>query len=349
MQELALLMPGAATAEQLPTSDLPVDANSLLDGAALTDAGAAGIAGDAAAQQHPGATLAQLQAGNVRSDDKPVQDVTDLLEKARGAAAVEQSAVERGAVEQDAIRSAVSERRELQKSREAEERMEGGKEKIEGGSTLETLAGAFVGSERGAAAPAAPVQMHTQMHASPAGSALEGLSATALAHKWVPANAGPAEVPSTPATARIDTPLGAPGWGEAFQQKIVWLVDRQQQSAELHVNPPNLGPVEVMLEMREDGTHIAFCSPHAAVREAIEANLSDLRTAMGERGLSLGEAMVSSDSSAARQHFANDGQGGGNARHAGRSAAQAGGATLVGAEAPRRQVTVTRSLVDTFA
>ena len=54
----------------------------------------------------------------------------------------------------------------------------------------------------------------------------------------------------------------------AFSQRVVWLVDRQQQSAELHVNPPpHLGPVEVMLNLKDDGAHIAFCSPHAAVRD----------------------------------------------------------------------------------
>ena len=31
---------------------------------------------------------------------------------------------------------------------------------------------------------------------------------------------------------RVDTPLGAPGWNEAFQQKVVWMVDRQLEGAE---------------------------------------------------------------------------------------------------------------------
>ena len=142
---------------------------------------------------------------------------------------------------------------------------------------------------------------------------LDGLSSTSLLAKWALPQSVASDASPTPASARIDTPLGASGWGDAFQQKIVWLVDRQQQSAELHVNPPHLGPVEIMLSMDDEGARIAFCSPHAAVREAIEASLPDLRTALGERGLSLGEAMVSADSGAAREQLAQNGRG--SARH----------------------------------
>ena len=55
--------------------------------------------------------------------------------------------------------------------------------------------------------------------------------------------------------------------------------------------------------MSDDAAQIAFVSPHAAVREAIEASLQDLRTALGERGLALGQAFVSADSGQAREQF----------------------------------------------
>lgn len=175
--------------------------------------------------------------------------------------------------------------------------------------------------------------------------ALDGLASTALGARWAagqPAIASAAAA-QTPVTARIDTPLGASGWGEAFQQKIVWLVDRQQQSAELHVNPPHLGPVEVSLSLAEDGTHIAFSSPHAAVREAIEASLADLKTALGEKGLSLGQATVGADSQAAREQLQ------GEAR-TGAAGTRNGGATGdAAAELPLAPRVVQRGLVDIFA
>ena len=173
--------------------------------------------------------------------------------------------------------------------------------------------------------------------------ALDGLSANALATRWAAGQSTAANAAAqTPVTARIDTPLGASGWGEAFQQKIVWLVDRQQQSAELHINPPHLGPVEVSLSMGEEGTHVAFASPHAAVREAIEASLADLKTALGEKGLALGQATVGADSQAAREQLQ------GEAR-SGSAGGRNFGAADAAPELPVAPRAVQRGLVDIFA
>lgn len=179
---------------------------------------------------------------------------------------------------------------------------------------------------------------------APRSPTLDGLAANALATRWaagqpIAANAAAAQAP---VTARIDTPLGASGWGEAFQQKIVWLVDRQQQSAELHINPPHLGPVEVSLSMGEEGTHVAFASPHAAVREAIEASLADLKTALGEKGLALGQATVGADSQAAREQLQ------GEAR-SGSAGGRNGGTGEAPVELPVPPRAVQRGLVDIFA
>jgi flagellar hook-length control protein FliK len=174
-------------------------------------------------------------------------------------------------------------------------------------------------------------------------ASLDGIASAALAPRWVAAHSMHVDgaSPAQPATARIDTPIGAHGWGEAFQQKIVWLVDRQQQSAELHVNPPHLGPVDVVLTFTDDTAQIAFTSPHAAVREAIEATLGDLRTALSDKGLTLGEARVGADSSQAREQLHAE------ARQSARGN-RAGGepAAVLNVEAPR---IIQRGLVDLFA
>ena len=104
-----------------------------------------------------------------------------------------------------------------------------------------------------------------------------------------------------PVTAQIPAPFGNNEWADQFRDKVVWVVDRQQQTAELHMNPPHLGPVEVMLTVGDDKTNIAFVSPHPAVREAIEASFSDLRATLEQRGIALGQASVSADSRDARE------------------------------------------------
>jgi flagellar hook-length control protein FliK len=199
-------------------------------------------------------------------------------------------------------------------------------------SEAESLVSAFSGERPGAAATPA-----STLHPP----SIDGLVSGTFAPRWAPANLAEMAAVQAPATARIDTALGSTGWGDAFQQKIVWLVDRQQQHAELHVNPPHLGPIEITLNLGEEATHIAFTSPHAAVREAIEASLPELRTALGEKGLALGQASVGSDSQAAREQLRGEARAG--------SAGGRNGGLDAPAEVSLPPRVVARGLVDIFA
>ncbi|HNP26172.1 MAG TPA: flagellar hook-length control protein FliK [Nitrosomonas sp.] len=110
--------------------------------------------------------------------------------------------------------------------------------------------------------------------------------------------------PSSPQAAAphnlsLDTQIGQPKWNGDFAQKVVWLVNQQNQVAELRLNPAHLGPVEIMLSLTsENGTQATaqFVSPHLAVREAIEAALPKLRELMAENGIQLGDVMVGAES-----------------------------------------------------
>jgi flagellar hook-length control protein FliK len=194
-----------------------------------------------------------------------------------------------------------------------------------------------------AAAAERPLTVEGAATSSHPAASLDGITSAALAPRWIAAHSMRVDgaSPGQPATARIDTPIGAHGWGEAFQQKIVWLVDRQQQSAELHVNPPHLGPVDVVLTFTDDSAQIAFTSPHAAVREAIEATLGDLRTALSDKGLTLGEARVGADSNQAREQLHAE------ARQSARGN-RAAGVSDIAIDAPAPHI-IQRGLVDLFA
>ena len=98
---------------------------------------------------------------------------------------------------------------------------------------------------------------------------------------------------------KLDIRVGAPGWNGELAQKVVWMATQQQQVAELRLNPPHLGPVEVMLTLGNDQgaqASIQFASPHVAAREAIEAALPRLREMMADSGIALGNVTVSADS-----------------------------------------------------
>lgn len=94
----------------------------------------------------------------------------------------------------------------------------------------------------------------------------------------------------------VRTPLRSPGWDAEFAQKVVWMAGRESQSAQLILNPPQLGPVEVRLTLSGGEAGAQFFSPHHNVREAIESAMPRLREMMAEAGLSLGQASVSSES-----------------------------------------------------
>ena len=129
--------------------------------------------------------------------------------------------------------------------------------------------------EKAAALAAAPL---------PGAAALASMQAATAS--LAPANVLPAQV-------TIDTPVSHDKWGDEFNQKITWLSSQKEQTAELHLNPPQLGPMDVVLKVSGDQATALFTSPHAAVREAVEQALPRLREMMAENGIMLGNATVS--------------------------------------------------------
>jgi len=114
-------------------------------------------------------------------------------------------------------------------------------------------------------------------------------------------------MPAAPATqsvpVSVEARVGSAGWGAELGQKVVWLANQQQQVAHINVTPPQLGPIEIRLNLAQDQASATFVSPHAAVREAIEAALPRLREMLAESGLTLGNVDVSAHSfGQARQH-----------------------------------------------
>jgi len=87
--------------------------------------------------------------------------------------------------------------------------------------------------------------------------------------------------------------VGAKGWGGAIADRLMWMVQGEQQFAKLRLNPPNLGPLEVRVSVSQDQTSVAFLSQHAAVREALEAALPRLREMFDQQSLDLVRADVS--------------------------------------------------------
>lgn len=105
---------------------------------------------------------------------------------------------------------------------------------------------------------------------------------TTLAH--AAAAAGAAE--------RIAPQVGTNAWNHALSQKVVWMIGNEQQSASLTLNPPDLGPLQVVLSVSSTQANAQFYASQPEVRQALEAALPKLREMLGEAGIQLGQANV---------------------------------------------------------
>lgn len=109
------------------------------------------------------------------------------------------------------------------------------------------------------------------------------------------------ESTTAPMKVEVAQPVTAPGWRDAFADKVTWVANARQPVAELQINPPQLGPVEIRVSMNADQANLSFFSPHAAVREAIQASLPRLTDAFAASGLTLGNVLVGAESQSGQQ------------------------------------------------
>jgi flagellar hook-length control protein FliK len=110
------------------------------------------------------------------------------------------------------------------------------------------------------------------------------------------------------ASSAMRTPVGHPNWSNELGDKMTWMVTQQRSQADLVLNPPQLGRIEVSLTVTGDQANAVFSSPNAAVREMIENSLPRLREILAGSGLNLGQADVGAQSFAQQQQAQQDQQ-----------------------------------------
>lgn len=113
-----------------------------------------------------------------------------------------------------------------------------------------------------------------------------------------------AQAVSASVSDNITPRVGTPGWHQPLGQKIVWMIGNELQSASLTLNPPDLGPMQVVLSVSSTQANASFYSPHAEVREALEAALPKLRDMLGDAGIQLGQANVNAGTPQQQGSFA---------------------------------------------
>lgn len=99
----------------------------------------------------------------------------------------------------------------------------------------------------------------------------------------------------------VPVPVGTPQWSQAVGDKVLWLAAQNVSAAEIRLDPPELGPMQVRVSVNQDQASITFTSPHAGVREALDQQLNRLRDMFSEQGLNLVNVDVSDKSFAQRE------------------------------------------------
>lgn len=118
--------------------------------------------------------------------------------------------------------------------------------------------------------------------------------------------------PQTPAARAfvvqtgVPVALGQPQWGPAVGEKVLWMAAQNVSAAEIRLDPPELGPMQVRVSVNQDQVNISFTSPHPVVRDALDQQLNRLREMFAEQGLNLGNVDVSDKSFAQQDQEKNE-------------------------------------------
>ncbi|MCY1284552.1 Flagellar hook-length control protein FliK [compost metagenome] len=99
-----------------------------------------------------------------------------------------------------------------------------------------------------------------------------------------------AEVPGQPLAPQ------AGQFSEALVDKVMWMSSQNLKSAEIQLDPAELGRLEVRVHMTADQTQVSFASANAGVRDALEGQMHRLREMLAQQGMNMVDVNVSDQS-----------------------------------------------------
>ena len=127
---------------------------------------------------------------------------------------------------------------------------------------------------------------------------VQGVEGVALAEGNRPVSTAAAPLnqtqPTLPtSTIRMHEALDSSTWRGEFNQQVAQVMLKQgDQRMLLQLHPADLGALTVEVRMRDGHADLQFLSPHLQVRSAVSDALPQLRDALSQQGISLGQADV---------------------------------------------------------
>ena len=154
---------------------------------------------------------------------------------------------------------------------------------------------------------------------------------------------------ATRPTTLIEAPVGSPLFADETAQRVTWLAKNGIEHAEIRVTPPDMGPIQVSIDMHQNEATITFTVAQTDTRVALEDSLHRLEAMLADSGIALAQANVGQQSPGQGQadNQAGGRSGGGTREGRGSALEGIGGPALQGASG--RAPLAMRGLVDTFA
>ena len=145
----------------------------------------------------------------------------------------------------------------------------------------------------------------------------------------------------------IEAPVGSPLFADETAQRVTWLAKNGIEHAEIRVTPPDMGPIQVSIDMKQNEATINFTVHQTDTRVALEDSLHRLEEMLADSGISLAQANVGQRDAGQSQSGGQSGsRSSGGGRNTGLGTIDAAGGLTAGATRP---ASVARGLVDTFA
>lgn len=163
---------------------------------------------------------------------------------------------------------------------------------------------------------------------TPAQPAAVAFAAASPSQSATPASA----LVTAPPTPQLNAQLGSPEWQQALSQQVLMFHRNGQQSAELRLHPQELGALQITLQLDDKQAQLHIASAHGQVRAAVEAAMPQLRHALAESGINLGQSSVGGE--ATPQWQQQNGNGEGRASYAERHGGGNDGAPIEPVSAP---------------
>lgn len=157
--------------------------------------------------------------------------------------------------------------------------------------------------------------------------------------------ANPAHLPMIAPTDKsqlsITIPFQQAQWSEAVAERVMWMSTKGIQEAEIQLDPPELGPLQVRVSVTNEQAQVSFVVQNASVRDALDQSAMRLREMFDAEGINLTDVDVSDQS---QQQAGDD-----SSKAESGSAVGAGSNEEIATESPINSSSEGYSLVNTYA